>query len=82
MVTLARRVLLVVKRVKMYAKIRGPRWMNVMDIILEVFVFIHQSDILVRDYKCVVSYTLQRERERERELSKRRSSLLQHVAES
>ena len=64
MVTLARRVLLVVKRVKTYAKIRGPRWMNVMDIILEVFVFIHQSDM--QDYEGVVSYTLQRERERER----------------
>ena len=51
-----------------------------MDIILEVFVFIHQSDM--QDYEGVVSYTLQRERERERELSKRRSSLLQHVAES
>ena len=49
-----------------------------MDIILEVFVFIHQSDM--QDYEGVVSYTLQRERERE--LSKRRSSLLQHVAES
>ena len=35
-----------------------------MDIILEVFVFIHQSDM--QDYEGVVSYTLQRERERER----------------